>query len=1250
MKNRTTGYIIAAFIFTLCLLAGSIAFFAGSTQAAAPLASSGGKAVSGPNSAPARPDTGAWVDIAPYPTISVSPTPGTYPMKLKRAGAAAYPPNGKVYQLGGRHGVDGEDVTLSTIWEYNPGTNAWAAKTALLDGGGAFGSRYTANMAVAVLTNSNGVRIYAVGGNSINSDTSVSTRVYDPIGDALTTDDNWPGGSNRVPGGWAVYNNKLYIFGGFTSIGNGAVYGETWRFDPSAPSGSRWTQLANANLSIPRGYIAGAALDGFIYAVGGDTWVTGTRSLVPQTIVERLDPSAANPTWTTVASLPAARGDMGSWAYDSGTGYEISGRLVVGGGNYPVPDNKTFIYNPGADSWSAFTSLNHATRNFGSAQLNGQLYALGGYDYTNSIPDGANFSQKYDATGPVPTVTPVGNTATPTNTPFSTNYSVCSSTGATLDPGTTQITGSNCGDCIVSVNLPFAYSFYGQNFSSAKLSANGTLGFVAAGGGIINTCLPDASANNAIMAYWDDLDLSGTGGGIYTSVTGSTPNRVFNIEWRGTRSGGSAVDFEIRLFEGQLQFELVYSAVSTGGNSATIGVQKDAGGSLFTQYSCNTSSLVAGQRLLFTLTAGSCPTNTPTFTPTNTATRTNTATSTVTVTGTPPTATATPSVTNTPTATATPCGPAQNYQVAQSTGAAIVPGTTDTGNHGDDVTTAISIPFSYNLYGQLFTSVTLSSNGNLQFSSNNSAFSNACLPSNTVTNAILPLWDDLRTDGTGNGIFTSVSGSTPNRIFNIEWRAVYFNGGAAANFEVRLYEGQSRFDIVYGAGAAGDGATVGVQQGTGTTLFTQFECNVVGSITSGLQLVFTQPPCGTAGPTNTATRTPTVGSPTSTFTATTGPTNTSTATVTNTTTPVGTCGPTSNYVVAQSSGAAIVSGTADTSNHCDDCATSITLPFVYSLYDQTFSFASVTSNGQLDFQAADTAFTNTCLPDAAASYAIFPHWDDLRTDTGAGCPVGGCGVFTSVSGSAPNRIFNIEWRAVYFANGALVANFEARLYEGQSRFDVVYGQMDDAGSSATVGVQRGTGPQNTQFECSTGGLTSGLQLVFTQPSCTTPTPSATSTPNSQMVGHVTWQSRPAQPNALQVLPITLTLKLGTTETNYPVQNTDASGFFTVSVGALPAGTYDWRVKGPQYLANAGTVSLTGAPSTQQEMGVMRTGDTNNDNRVNATDFSNLKNTFGKSLGDPGYDARADFNGDNVVNTVDFNALKGNFGLAGANPL
>jgi hypothetical protein len=153
-----------------------------------------------------------------------------------------------------------------------------------------------------------------------------------------------------------------------------------------------------------------------------------------------------------------------------------------------------------------------------------------------------------------------------------------------------------------------------------------------------------------------------------------------------------------------------------------------------------------------------------------------------------------------------------------------------------------------------------------------------------------------------------------------------------------------------------------------------------------------------------------------------------------------------------------------------------------------------------------------------------------------------------------------------------------------------------------------------------------------------------------LTGHVTWQGRPPQPHPLQAQPISLTLKSGLTERNYLPQSTDASGFFTVTTEGLPPGSYNWRVKGPKYLANAGSVTLVGAPSTQQEMGLMRAGDCNNDNVVNAVDFNILRATFGLSSGEPGYDDRADFTGDGVVSAVDFNLLRGNFGTGGAPPL
>ena len=69
-----------------------------------------------------------------------------------------------------------------------------------------------------------------------------------------------------------------------------------------------------------------------------------------------------------------------------------------------------------------------------------------------------------------------------------------------------------------------------------------------------------------------------------------------------------------------------------------------------------------------------------------------------------------------------------------------------------------------------------------------------------------------------------------------------------------------------------------------------------------------------------------------------------------------------------------------------------------------------------------------------------------------------------------------------------------------------------------------------------------------------------------------------------------------------------------------------------------------------EMGLMKAGDCDDNNVVNATDFTIFSVTFGKILGQPGYDARADFTGDDLVSATDFALMKINFGQGGAPPV
>ena len=146
-------------------------------------------------------------------------------------------------------------------------------------------------------------------------------------------------------------------------------------------------------------------------------------------------------------------------------------------------------------------------------------------------------------------------------------------------------------------------------------------------------------------------------------------------------------------------------------------------------------------------------------------------------------------------------------------------------------------------------------------------------------------------------------------------------------------------------------------------------------------------------------------------------------------------------------------GTTDIGNHCDDCTTTIALLFAYTLYDQTYTSVNLSSNGNAQFVTNRNAFTNECLPSTTLnSYGISPYWDDLYAVNA------GYGIFTSISGTAPDRIFNIEWRNQYYPRSG-TANFELRLYEGQSRFDIIYGTLTNANTSVTAGVRR----DNTSF-------------------------------------------------------------------------------------------------------------------------------------------------------------------------------------------
>gem|GEM_PF-825872 len=146
--------------------------------------------------------------------------------------------------------------------------------------------------------------------------------------------------------------------------------------------------------------------------------------------------------------------------------------------------------------------------------------------------------------------------------------------------------------------------------------------------------------------------------------------------------------------------------------------------------------------------------------------------------------------------------------------------------------------------------------------------------------------------------------------------------------------------------------------------------------------------------------------------------------------------------------------------------------------------------------------------------------------------------------------------------------------------------------------------------------------------------------------NVVIEGQPTPPSAGQAVPlaVTITRSSDSVVVYSGTVMTDTNGQFALA--NLAPGNYRVRVKHVQTLASALEFTYAGGVQTIT-VGVLSTGDANNDNTVNITDFSILAVAFGKVNGAVGYDSRADFNTDNVVNITDFSLLASNFGTLGA---
>ncbi|MBM4391057.1 MAG: FG-GAP repeat protein [Deltaproteobacteria bacterium] len=144
-------------------------------------------------------------------------------------------------------------------------------------------------------------------------------------------------------------------------------------------------------------------------------------------------------------------------------------------------------------------------------------------------------------------------------------------------------------DELATLDLPFAFSFYGTSYAALTVSDNGALFFAGAQAAPITDCPGGSTSWTGIAAFADDLD----GASLTYDTLGTYPYRSFVVTWEGAHAtyGGSA-SVQVWLLEGRNEVVVALDDVDfghpavDGGANAIVGVSSGSNG---LDWSCTTA-------------------------------------------------------------------------------------------------------------------------------------------------------------------------------------------------------------------------------------------------------------------------------------------------------------------------------------------------------------------------------------------------------------------------------------------------------------------------------------------------------------------------------------------------------------------------------------------------------------------------------------------------------------------------------------
>jgi hypothetical protein len=239
---------------------------------------------------------------------------------------------------------------------------------------------------IALINNGSANLLCAFGGLKNDGTTSAAVQCYNPMTNSVATASTLPGNlGGFTPGGVEIVKNKVYVFGGIHFGTAPYLSVQTWEWNPIT---NQWQQMDD--LTLGRGFIDSAVVDGKIYAFGGEFTTNGVN-LVSQTIAEVFDPVTGLWNNTGVADLPMATSGGTAYGFNSDNHSNLAGKVVIaGGGQFPTGSSEALIYNVGTNTYEyGFPDLNVLRYNqagFYIPDYPSTLWVFGGRSGVNPSP------------------------------------------------------------------------------------------------------------------------------------------------------------------------------------------------------------------------------------------------------------------------------------------------------------------------------------------------------------------------------------------------------------------------------------------------------------------------------------------------------------------------------------------------------------------------------------------------------------------------------------------------------------------------------------------------------------------------------------------------------------------------------------------------------------------------------------------------------------------------------------------------